>query len=121
MNENLVKVSMPIFEGKKVYNVGVKVNKQQQDELQRICDDLDRPMSYVVRELAMRGLALYKQDGLIKMTQAEENAILRTMPIDVDIVEETPEEIKRNYRLGVGAPVIEIDKDKKRQKKKKAG
>jgi hypothetical protein len=77
MNKNLVQQSMPIFEGKKVLNVGVKVNEEMRQELEAIAAAEDRPMSYVVRELAVRGLALYKQDGRLKATEAEEN-ILQT-------------------------------------------
>lgn len=87
MKENLVKLGMALFEGKKVNMVGVKLSQSMEDIFQEICKDLDRPMSYVVRELALRGLAQYIKDGQLKMTDADEKAIqtiksLKTLNLD---------------------------------------
>jgi hypothetical protein len=75
MKENLVKLGMTLFEGKKVNMVGVKLSQSMEDIFQEICKELDRPMSYVVRELALRGLAQYVKDGQLKLTPDEEKAI----------------------------------------------
>lgn len=64
---------MSVYQGKKVETVTVKVNQQQLIDFKEICEKLDRPMSYVVRELALRGLVQYKQDGQLKLTAEEEN------------------------------------------------
>lgn len=66
---------MPIQEGKRVVTVTVKVNAQQREEFQAICDAEDRSMSYVVRELALRGLAQYKNDGVLRINDNEEKVI----------------------------------------------
>ena len=71
MNTNLLQTSMPLSDGKKVETVTVKVNAEQQNALAEICKKEDRPMSYVMRELAMRGLALYRQDGQLKLSEIE--------------------------------------------------
>lgn len=69
--DNLVNIVMPIFEGKKEVVVGSKVSQSENDELLRICQKEDRSMSYVLRELAMRGLVLYLQDNHLKTTEEE--------------------------------------------------
>ncbi len=78
--DNLVKVFMPILQGKKEVVIGSKVSQAEFDALSEICGKEDRSMSYVLRELAMRGLSLYKQDGLLKLTEDEEKAITNGKP-----------------------------------------
>lgn len=70
--ENFATVSyMPIFEGKRLEFVGVKFNEAEKSQFEKIGEDQDRAMSYVVRELALRGLVLYLQDRNLKPTQSE--------------------------------------------------
>jgi hypothetical protein len=55
--DNFCNVSyMPIFEGKRLEFVGVKFNEAEKTQFEKIGEDEDRAMSYVVRELALRGL-----------------------------------------------------------------
>jgi hypothetical protein len=70
-------------------------------------DAPDRPVSYIVRHLSLRGLALYKKDGLLKLTESEEKAIIngKTAPTDnaqVVGVPVTPplEEVKKRRKVG---------------------
>src|SRR5690349_2403590 len=62
---------MPIFEGKRLEFVGVKFNQDEKGVLEEIAKKLDRPLSYVVRELALRGFVQYLQDGNLKNTDEE--------------------------------------------------
>ncbi len=95
----LLKRSMPELQGKRVEPVSAKINAKRKELLQVVCGKEDRSMSYVITELAMRGLALYKQDGLLKITEDEEKIITNS-----------------NKK---GAPVIDIGREK--TQKKKAG
>ena len=51
---------------KKDVVVGMKVGESVKRMLDRIADDTDRTISYVARELMIRGLALYQADGQLK-------------------------------------------------------
>lgn len=72
---NLIQRSMPILDGKKVENITAKVNAQQKELFQEVCNKEDRPLSYVVRELALRGIAQYKRDGKLKITSDDERVL----------------------------------------------
>lgn len=67
---------MPILQGKKEIVVGAKISQAEADAFQSICDTEDRSMSYVLRQLALRGLAQYKRDGILKLTDEDENQII---------------------------------------------
>lgn len=69
---------MPISEGKKVEPVSVKFNAEQLQIILDLAVRLDRGKSYIVRELALRGLAQYMRDGSLKITAAEEQIISGT-------------------------------------------
>lgn len=73
---NLVTIVMPIFQGKKEIVVGSKISQSESEAFQQICEIEDRSMSYILRELALRGMAQYSKDGLIKLTSDEEKIIL---------------------------------------------
>ena len=66
---------MPIYEGKKVETLTVKVDAELRDDFNEIAQKLDRSMSYVVRELAMRGLAQYTKDKRLRLSEEEEMII----------------------------------------------
>lgn len=72
---SLVKIVMSGLQGKKEVVVGSKVSQGEFDALSEVCEIEDRSMSYVLSNLAIRGLALYKQDGLLKITPEEERLI----------------------------------------------
>lgn len=72
---NLVNIVMPIFQGKKEVVVGSKVSQAENEAFLAICEKEDRSMSYVIRELALRGLAQYMRDGQLKLTAEDEKAI----------------------------------------------
>jgi hypothetical protein len=65
---------MTMFTGNRVENVSVKFSDREKLELEKIANLHDRGIGYIVRELAFRGLALYKQDGNLKLTKDEEKA-----------------------------------------------
>lgn len=46
--------------------VGTKVTESTKRQLEEIAAADDRTVSYVIRELMLRGLALYQVDGLVK-------------------------------------------------------
>jgi hypothetical protein len=75
MMNNLVNFCMPVLQGKKEVVVGSKVSQSEFDVFQGICESEDRSMSYVLRELAIRGLAYYLVDGRLKTTDDEERRI----------------------------------------------
>lgn len=51
---------------KKDVVVGMKIGESVKRMLDRIADEQDRTISYVARELMIRGLALYHLDGNLK-------------------------------------------------------
>lgn len=51
---------------KKTVTIPVKISFETETELREICNTEDRPRGYVARELMLRGLNLYKQDGKLK-------------------------------------------------------
>lgn len=72
IKNNLCNVSyMPIFEGKRLEFIGVKFNQAEKQAFERIASEEDRGVSYVVRELALRGLAHYLSDKSLKPTENE--------------------------------------------------
>lgn len=71
----LVNFGMAVLQGKKEIVVGSKVSQPEFDVLQWICDLEDRSMSYVLRELAIRGLSQYFADGRLKTTDNEDKRI----------------------------------------------
>lgn len=73
--KDLLTCHMSVLEGVKEVVVGSKVSRSEFDILQAICTKEDRSMSYVLRELAIRGLAYYLQDGLIKASAEEDASI----------------------------------------------
>lgn len=64
-------LSEMVFDGKRVEFVGVKFSAAEKRHLERIAVENDRPVSYVVRELALRGLVQYLQDRKLRMTNTE--------------------------------------------------
>jgi len=55
MKVNLLQRGMPISEGKKVENITAKVNAEQKALFEEVSRKEDRTVSYIVRELALRG------------------------------------------------------------------
>ena len=75
--DNLVTSPMRILSGKKEIVVGCKISQKEKEILDDICAKEDRTRSYVLRELAMRGLATYSIDGRLKANTVEEMQIAR--------------------------------------------
>ena len=71
----MYKFFMPVYEGKKTETITAKVNIEQLEAFDDIAKQTDRPRSYIVRELALRGLAQFKRDGQLKLTADEEKII----------------------------------------------
>ena len=93
--DNLVIIVMPIFQGKKIIVVGSKISEAENAAFQEICQTEDRSMSYVLRELALRGLAQYKQDGQLKLTESEEKVFLTQHFGKINIDSETEKQQKQ--------------------------
>jgi hypothetical protein len=108
--------AMPIFEGKRLEFVGVKFNKPEKDELEKIAVDEDRALSYVVRELALRGFVQYLQDGNIKATREE-------IDLALDLLAKGSE--SSNIKPLGGAKMIPVEringKGEEKTKRKKTG
>ncbi len=51
---------------KKIEMIGLKVGAPDKEVLKEICEEHDRPLGYVARELMLRGLAAYRRDGKLK-------------------------------------------------------
>ncbi len=66
---------MAMSRGNRIETVSVKFSDREKLQLEEIANLHDRGVGYIVRELAFRGLALYKQDGLLKLTESEEKTI----------------------------------------------
>ena len=71
----MYKAYMSVYEGKKTETLTVKVNAEQNEIFNIIAKKMDRSRSYVVRELALRGLANYQVDGELKTTLEEEERL----------------------------------------------
>src|SRR5436190_19923355 len=82
------------FEKKEV-PVTMKVTDSVKLALDGICADNDRPLSYVARELMLRGLALYRQDGRLKDEAAAHRA-----PVVATIGSEKAE-VRRQFQQGM--------------------
>ena len=104
MMKTLLTSRVANLQGKKEVVVGAKISQGEFDALQIICLAEDRKMSYVLRELAMRGLAQYLQDRRIRITP-EEEAIIRS-GAKFDPVVSTPKEMTN-----------EVEQKPKRQRK----
>lgn len=57
---------MAINKGKKIIPVTAKLDEPTFNEIEQICAIHDRHRSYVVRELMIRGLGLYRRDGRLR-------------------------------------------------------
>src|SRR5215211_5238334 len=53
-------------EKEKLVSVGLSISPEQEIELKEIAEKEDREAGYIKRALYLRGLAAYKQDGLLR-------------------------------------------------------
>ncbi len=75
LQKNICRIDfVPDYE-KKDIGVATRVSESVKRELERIADEHDRKPGYVIRELMLRGLYHYHQDGRLKITSAEHHAI----------------------------------------------
>jgi hypothetical protein len=100
---------MPIFEGKRLEFVGVKFNQAEKEYLEKIAADEDRALSYIVRELALRGLVQYLKDKNIKTTGDETQFALNLLnsnikplgePVMIPVEKLEPGEIEKKKKVG---------------------
>lgn len=84
MNNLSIVSYMPIFTGKRLEFVGVKLSQSEKSAFEKIASDHDRAMSYVVRELALRGLVQYLKDNKIKTTNEEVEFIIKNLNLNVE-------------------------------------
>ncbi len=123
---------VPLNYEKKVIPVTMKISETSKSDLDEICMLEDRHLSYVARELMLRGLALYRLDGRLKddmrpgvtattNTVQKEPSKKPLAPV-VARIEPGPEVLLKNeIRRTINA--AEIDEIEKRLKprRKKAG
>ena len=70
---------------KKVLTVPVKVDDPTKRAFEKIGEAEDRPLGYVVRELAVRGMALYAKDGKLRDTDAEKKPrTIKSRPVHTE-------------------------------------
>lgn len=66
---------------KKSEQIAVKLSPSTLEVLTKVCEAEGRPMGFVVRELAMRGLSQYVQDGVLSpMREAIKEGLRRAIP-----------------------------------------
>jgi hypothetical protein len=68
-----------IFDGKRLELIGVKFTEREKQEMEKIAAIEDRSLSYVVRELALRGYTLYLQDDEYRLSQEESETARRLL------------------------------------------
>lgn len=71
---------------KKDVPVTMKIASSVRDTIEQIGLNEDRPIGYVARELMLRGLALYKRDGLLR--DPENGLKVVRVPHEGDITDE---------------------------------
>lgn len=90
------------YVGKKEFVVGAKVSESLRQRLDEIAAHEDRERSYVIRELMLRGLALYEVDGELRHDQrpvAHTKPRLASVPATITPgrhVQQPPEITKRD-------------------------
>lgn len=85
---------------KKSYQVLVKIDQYTYDTLAGIAEGEDRPLGYVARELMIRGIVLYENDGRLR----DEPPVRKLAPVVARIdpgSEMTKEEIRRSLKVPV--------------------
>lgn len=90
-------VYMPSDTGKKEIPVTMKLSESQLLRLEEICERRDRPRSYVARELMLRGMALFNQDGKLRESDETVASVLATITPDT-----TKDEIRNSYGFKQG-------------------
>lgn len=65
-NELWYNLQVPKQFQKKTEQVAIKMTPELHEALEKIRVAEDRPLGYIARELMIRGLALYKKDGLLR-------------------------------------------------------
>ena len=82
--------AMAVVSEKKSDQILMKIVPSTMAELAQISEIEDRPLGYVARELMLRGLALYREDGRVRSlnsphaaADAVTEAIKRAIPADI--------------------------------------
>jgi hypothetical protein len=75
--ETLLTCCVPNIDGTKEIVVGSKISQGLKDLFEELAKTHDRTPSYLLRELAIRGLAQYYLDGNLKASPEEEAIISR--------------------------------------------
>lgn len=84
--------------GKKEITVGTRIDEETQRKLERIVDLEDRKIGYVVRELMLRGLALYEIDGKLRDAQSERKTTIGMLSKTAKLGGQRPKQKKVNAR-----------------------
>lgn len=63
--------------GKRVIPVPVKLSAEEKDIYEEIGAEHDRPLGYLIRELALRGLVEFRKDAKLRATDEEASAALK--------------------------------------------
>ncbi len=62
--------------GKRVLPVPVKLSQEEKTAYTEIGEEADRPLGYVIRELALRGLVEFRKDAKLRASTEEAAAAL---------------------------------------------
>lgn len=114
MREKLCFNRFVAFEKKEIV-VGLKVGASTKRSLDRIVAEHDRTISYVARELLLRGLAAYEADGILRAADATPKADRQIAPVVATIHGGQP--TKADVRRMIEQP--EIDEIERRIKPNK--
>lgn len=97
---------MQLFEGKRLEFIGVKYNENEKALFEEIGKKLDRPLSYVVRELSLRGLAAYLEDNNLRMTGNEvvksKDLLERANITEVEVLDANQSNISQSQKKKTG-------------------
>jgi hypothetical protein len=117
--------AVPYKAEKKSVQIAVKLPESVFQLIEQVCSKEDRPVGYVARELMLRGLTLYRNDGLLRdqplpeISPRAQKEIQRLHKVNGNI-EPVPDE-RVAYVRNLGELTDETAKPKQKTVKKRAG
>lgn len=81
----------------------MKIDRTLFDSLSTIAEAEDRPLGYVARALAIRGLALYEKDGRLRDEQRDLAPVVATIG---GKHEPTKAQVRRQFETSHAVPVL---------------
>lgn len=80
-NELWYNQDVPQGTEKKTIQIAVKLPESLFHQIEDVCAKEDRPVGYVARELMLRGLSLYEQDGRLRGEPVNRGKVPIKVPI----------------------------------------